>query len=334
MDNQHRNTGTEQVRTQEVRRETRTARPLRASGGRKAVAVLLSMLLFFTIMAALMVGGIRWLTRQSTVENIITEQNVTQRQLAGSMGSDDTISAMLYRSVPEEIWLGLGLDRGSFDAYIEQSTWIDYIARQTGGIVQDVADGTNTTQIRSADFARLFEENDAVLENITGTSMSPEIRTALADSFTNTELGSLSAATFTRGEVGDALELVRPFISQTLLITLIVVSVVLAAIIILIMRGRYRWFSPNLAVPLILAGLVLIAFRILTSIFNEMFLPPGAGSDLMIPFTDALGRRFLIFGLAALGLGILMLIIRAFLPKPKGSDPYETATQRSNPYMN
>lgn len=307
---------------------------IRASGGQKAIATLLSVLLFLTILAAVLVGNLRWLTRQSTVQSIIVEQTASQRESGRPANTDSaSVSDTLYRSVPEELLQELNLNRGNFNEYVERSTWLDYLAGSAGGIIQDVIDGTTTTRIQEADLQRLLTENDPIYEDITGQSMDPEIRSALAESLAGSDLGGLSADAFTQDETGQALAWVRPFVSQTLLIGLAIASVALALIIIAVMRGRYRLYSPNLAVPLILVGIVLVAFRFLVELFNQLVLPSGPSRDLIVPFSNALGQRFLIFGLIALAIGIVMLVFRAFVPAQKGFAQHVDETGRRNPYM-
>lgn len=305
-----------------------------ASGGQKAIAALLSILLFITVLAAVLVGNLRWLTRQSTVQSIIMEQTASQRESDQPANADSAaVSDALYRSVPEELLQELNLDRENFNEYMERSTWLDYLAGSAGGIVQDVIDGTTTTRIQEADLQRILNENDSIYEDITGQSMDPEIRNVLAESLAGSDLGGLSADAFTQDETGQALAWVRPFVSKPLLIGLAIASVVLAVIIIAVMRGRYRLYSPNLAIPLILVGIVLVAFRFLVDLFNQLVLPSGPSTDLIVPFSNALGQRFLIFGLIALAVGIVMLVIRAFVPAQKGFAQHVDETGRRNPYM-
>lgn len=335
MDNQYSNNGTEQVRTQQVTRETRTVHPLRPSGGRKAVAALLSILLFISLLSVLLLGQVRWLTRQSTVETILIEDDTVYERPDSSPFTFRTVMSDAFApSDPDDNTLPFNLEPDTFTEYIERSTWPEFIASGFGGMLQDLVDGTRTTHLQDSDYHRVVEENMHVLEEVTGTAISPEMAASLIDSLNGQSGISLNADTLFEVQDSGDLAMVRLFLSRAALIGLTITSVILALAIILVMRGRYRWFSPNLAIPLILAGLVILGFSLLMPVFNRFMWEPDPTVDVLLIFTTALGQRFLIFGLGALALGAVLLIIRAILPKPKGSDPYETATQRPNPYMN
>ena len=314
---------------------TQTQTTLGPTTGQKLGAALLSFLLFMSLLAFSLLLSARWITRQETVSSILVEQNVTELPVGNPEGGASlTISQLVYSMFPPELWQELGLTESTFQEYLTEGTWVEFFADTAGGIIQDITDGSSTTSVSAADYERLIIENDPVLESITGSPMPEEYRPLFAQTLAGGENSApLSAATFTQGSIGEMLAFVRPFVSQTMTIIVGALVVLLVLAIIFTLQRRYRWYAPNLAVPLIFVGLMLLAARVVSAFLSNNTLTGSTAGQIGSAFFAALADRFFLFGLIALGLGIILLIVRALTAKRSGTARPANDPGSVNPYM-
>ncbi len=299
------------------------------------ISVLLSIVLFVSTVALILVTDIRVVTSKDGLKTIITQalfpsmERPTYIPLAAGtpdLGGltdgtlQDGLVDSIYELIQEQFGDELPLTKEDVEAVVSQSTLPEFLADKTAGIVSDIFNGELTTTITKEEVVNLIEENKELLEETLNVTISQEAVEAVgnwveendvADTFlaevaeiTGMELPSSGGAVGDGGAVtpgnsgtsskpqpeggqiigglltGDVdasqlqlaeiLAIVRAISSDTVLLTLIGVCVLLLGLLLLTHWGRPFAALRTAGIPILVAGLLTSLPALLGGLLTDM----------------------------------------------------------------
>ncbi len=95
---------------------------------------------------------------------------------------------MLYQELQNANNGEITVTQERLEQLIEESTVKDYIVDKTAALVTDYVLGEITTTFETEEIAQLLEENKALIEEITGEPLPEEMKTQVAEIFTQNEI--------------------------------------------------------------------------------------------------------------------------------------------------
>ncbi len=160
------------------------------------ISVLLSIVLFVSTVALILVTDIRVVTSKDGLQTIISQalfpgmaRPVYSPLASGATDfgglTDGTLQDGLVDSIYELIKDQLGEDipvsKEDVEAVVSQSTLPEFLADKTAGIVSDIFNGELTTTITKEEVMDLIEENKPLIENTLDITIPAEVVEAVGD---------------------------------------------------------------------------------------------------------------------------------------------------------
>lgn len=212
---------------------------------------LLSLLLFFSILATAVVADMRQLMDVENLEEVVSEaldgSITTGPVLAiGVRGSRDgadeqdeettseiELTDLIYDILGDAFGNELDMSQEEMETFIQRSTANELLAEKTASFLSDFINGTESTQITADEVIDLIEDNKELLEEICGVDLDrrklKEVKSNVRDYFENNDISQMiqqdiivRARGITLGSgytVGDAMDGLKAVTSlQTMLI--------------------------------------------------------------------------------------------------------------------
>lgn len=208
---------------------------------------------------------------EQLVGEIDTDQITAElRQLAGSNDIFDEV----YDAVTEQYEGELNIDREQLTQLYEQSTLPQMLADKLASCAEDVINGTSNTRITEEEIIAFIDENAAMIQQVFGVDVSPELKQKVLDFAKEIQLDTLlqdfvvsQISQIPLGDTGMTLETalaeLQKYTSVTTLWILIGADLLLAVLIWLASWLRLGVSLRRISAPFLIVGGILSAPLIL-----------------------------------------------------------------------
>ena len=302
------------------------------------ISVLLSIVLFFSVAAAILIGDVRVVTSKDGLQTIISQAlfespRLTLRPAPLASGviarpSDTTTigateSALVdtfYDVLKQQFGDELPVSKDALSEFVNNSSLPDFMSEKVAGIINDIYTGESTTTITKDEVVGLLRENKALIESTFDIVLEEEMIEAAGNwveeadvmntiqqsvaEITGIATPGTNGSTTNQGssEFGMVLEVLRETTSVEALLSVIGVCVALMALLLLTHWGRPFAAMRTAGIPIMLAGLV---FAAPTAAANTVFsLIPGVAGRLIGTILTMTG--YVSVSVFVLGLGMII----------------------------
>lgn len=95
---------------------------------------------------------------------------------AGLLNSASDLTEYVYDLVQEVLGDGIPITLDQVQNFIEESTIIDFVAKKSASLVQDMLNGTQTTTVTAEELRQLMDENEKVIEETFQVEITEEMK--------------------------------------------------------------------------------------------------------------------------------------------------------------
>lgn len=199
----------------------------------------------------------------------------TDMDIGMDLDLTDELLDFVYEAVQAEMGVQLPVTREELNDLIEQSTAKDYLAEKAAGLVSDFVRGESTTSIEPEEIRQLIEENQELIEKVTGEPLPQEYKdqivTWVEENETVQQLNKEGIASLipipdevpdsSQGlasslyQMNETIQLVRSVLSIPALLGFMGACLVIMALLILCSWGNWGAGVRRCGYPLVVAGL-------------------------------------------------------------------------------
>lgn len=279
----------------------------------------LTVLLTGLLIGIIAVFGVQNFMRASTLENMLSEMNFSQR-IAEEMsnGETDSLAEAIYDDYYKaavESDADIVLTESELSDFFEKSTFDDFLAKKGGEVLSSLLKGENNAKITKDEILDLVEDNEKVLEKVTGGHKLTDNDYAMLEDFideNNLEEQLNLSKIGLEGEDAEDLTLIQSAYSSGVWLLCGATLVLLLLLALCNLRGRFLT-SLYSGIALLIAGLAgvmtFVAQSPLLSLARANLSSNEA--ELMEPVVKTLLSGFWVAGLVALACGVVCIALFA-----------------------
>lgn len=252
----------------------------------RITAVLLSILLFVTLLAGIVIYDGQQLLSRDTLEELLDD-----------LDEDDYEDSEILQMLQNEMvyWVGaileteygerIEVDRDDIVSFLEESTINEFLAEKATGYVRDILEGTRNTHVTTRELRKLYNENKETLEDELHIRISDQMDREIRKNLEQIDVDAMVQANVfdylesdegpTR-EARELLELISAVFSTDTLIIFCVIIVILIVALVLCNRLHPVGSLVHSGVPMIFAGLlIMLPLMLAGPVFMEIFRQSG-----------------------------------------------------------
>ena len=291
----------------------------RRNAGRKALTVILCMVLCVSGLAAALLYNIRGIVSAEGAQKLVKEMIVDKELL--EMPAEDLLDVDHYGTVEEYIIDSIAqanggyisFDDDDFEQYLEKSYVVDLISEKVGSLVEITISGEGKCKLTESELRKALRKDQDLIERYLDIYISDEdIEYAVDELAASDMFGEVEAEDLNMPEMMTS---AQEIVSEDNLWIVLAVSVFCILIIGFVNRWDIGYIGIDFGVTFIVVGCLAGIPAALFDVLEDMLEEAGEFSSVISSLIEQVSSRFMTTGGVIAGVGIFLIIVALIFRK-------------------